>query len=213
MIRPSPRHALIMTLLLLAPAAASVYHLTSAPRAEACANPAALMQEDFLPDVHDAYADTGRHGDYVDMSNGRLAIFGPSKRPPEWRVIRTYDSFEYYFVPRRTYGDVYGDDLTGTRMLEVDGARLPVHTRIHVDHNKKHEQFSAYYYVLGGSPVRHPFTGSLGRAITQLTGGPDSLTVFMVGGRWPQKHSQERRRLVMQWLESTWGRYEAACTP
>ena len=124
MIPLSSRYTLWLSVALLLLVPAIGYHAVERSVQEACSNPSALMEPDFLSNVYEFESETGLKKNYIDTSWGRLKAPGHWYLTPTWRLARTNEHEFYYFGLKGNYDYLLPDDRLETRQLEIDGGDI-----------------------------------------------------------------------------------------
>ena len=186
-----------------------LYHFLANPIAVSCKDPETLINEQFLPSVVDFKTVPWKRNLLINGSKGNVELPGVWKGDTSFRISRTYNLSDYYFVPIDNFTNMFPDDLVEVRTLTVDGVEVPVHLRL--DESEKKSILTAHFYVLGGQPVRNPFTGSLGQIAEHLRNGPSPLTMILLNGKTKLEHMEENREIMINWIREAWIRYDSVC--
>jgi hypothetical protein len=210
MIALSPRHSRVLAIALLLMAIPIWYHAAARPRTFSCSNPDALIRSKVLPMVEEfGTLPFSKEQGFFDSAAGTLSLPGRWKAAPQWRISRSFQLQRYYYHPANSYAYLFPDDELVMRTLVVDGVELPIHLRL--DESRRNSVMTAYLYILGGRPIRNPFTGTVAAAIPQLIGGRLPLTEILVSGVSAFTDEEANREALIDWIRSSWIRYDEVC--
>jgi hypothetical protein len=185
------------------------YHGLARPVADDCADPAALELARFRAWTPELRARVLRPRDGGDPSYGDFDSRLDWKSGPRWRVVRTRDLGESYFVPPGHFSLSSPVEQVRVVMHEQDGTRLPVHLR--VEEFRGYANIAAHLYVFGGRPVTTPLLASLGRTVEQLSAGTLPLTAIVVEGDARVTPDRRHEAALVRWLGAAWARYREVC--
>ena len=186
-----------------------VYHYLAQPVTVTCRDPDRLINEQFLPSVQSFEALPQKRERLINGSVGTVALAGTWNQDAKYRISRTYDLADYYFVPIDNFTNMFPEDRTELRTLDVDGIDLPVHLRL--DESERESVLTAYIYILAGKPIRNPFTGSLAQVLAHLRDGAHPLTMILLNGRTSFAGRDAGQEIMLEWIREAWLRFDAIC--
>jgi hypothetical protein len=208
-IRISGRHAWPAALVAWLGVVPVAYHGLARPTADDCADPAALELARFRARTPELRPKVQRPRDGGTPRYGEFDSRLEWKSGPLWRLARTRDLGESYFVPPGHFSLSSPLEEVRVVMHEQDGQRLPVHLR--VEEFGGYANLGAHLYVFGGRPVETPLLASLRRTLEQLVGGTLPLTAIVVEGDARVTPDRRHEAALVRWLGAAWARYREVC--
>lgn len=187
------------------------YHGLLRPRADDCAHPAALELARFRADSEQLRARLERPRDDSEPRHGVFDSRLDWRSGPYWRVARSWDLGESYFLPPGDLSLSSPQEEAWLVMHEQDGVGLPVHVR--VERSGSLANIAAHLYVFDGRPIATPLLASLRRTFAQLIGGTLPLTAIVVEGSARVTPDRRHETALVEWLGSAWRRYAEVCRP
>ena len=209
MIQISDRYAILLSCVLTLLSLPVLYHFYAKPETVTCRDPNRLITERFLPSVQEFETVPRKRELLINGSTGTVKLPGEWKMDSKYRISRSYNLADYYFVPIDNFTNMFPEDFLEVRTLDVDGVELPVHLRL--DESEQQSVLTAHIYILGGKPIRNPFTGSLAQAPAHLRDGLHPLTMILLYGNTKFERMEEGREIMLDWMRQAWLRYEAVC--
>ncbi|MBW2291813.1 MAG: hypothetical protein JRG94_05830 [Deltaproteobacteria bacterium] len=209
MIKLSDRYTLTLSCALMLLSLPVLYHFFAAPETVTCRDPDRLVGERLLPSVLE-FETVPQHRDLlINGSTGTVELPGQWNRKASYRISRSYDLDSYYFIPVNNFTNMFPEDQIEVRTLHVGGIELPVHLRL--DESEQESVLTAYIYILGGRPIRNPFTGSLAQALAHLRHGAHPLTMILLNGRMSFERREAGQQIMLHWIREAWLQYDAIC--
>lgn len=205
----SPRLAVPLLVLALAAAVPVWTHALAAPRADDCADPAALLDTGAIPGAG-AGADEPHEREWLDhWRTGELAPTRSDLPPPRYELLRSHAPAILYegivaFLPKE-----FVEDERRVLRVPADGGSVPVH--VLYDHGTRILKYVAYVYVYDARPQESPALAHLASAVSELLSGARSLSVYMVSGLAPGGVDGPEVRAAAAWLAGATGHYRAVC--
>jgi hypothetical protein len=128
----------------------------------------------------------------------------------KYKIARSYDLTDYYIIPVGNFTNIFPADRIEVRTLEVEGIELPIHLRL--DESEQESVLTAHIYILGGRPIRNPFSGSIAQTAAHLRHGAHPLTMILLNGRTSLERREEGQQIMLDWIREAWLRYESVCS-
>jgi hypothetical protein len=187
-----------------------VVHANARLRGDDCANGAALVPSEAIPDpIRAAFM-----AQQFAAVQWREGILPPNGNVPELRfaVIRSYEPrLLYYRGSRRLWQDVAagGDTI---EWLESEDGHLPiVRSRLAGDRPEVPHAVIATLLIYDGEPVETGWRAQLRAAPRQLFTGGRPMTMFTVRGDFGSANSAAAEQRAKEFLLDSWRNYQAVC--
>lgn len=206
----SGRHAGAIAALLVAALVPAAWNTLHPRRVDPCRNPGALIATSLIPDTRPGPEQwSRRNADVIQWSEGTVPVPQDAREPLHFQIVRSYDARSLYGQPLElAFHKVEAEDH---ELIRVGSGESQATIHLVHDHTQARSRMIAYLYVYGNRPVSSPLLYQLSVAPWVVVSGRRPLTILLIAGTAPHRHTEAADAVARRWLTQAWEFYRRSC--